>query len=253
MKKPTIIQGNRRILAARLQDLITRFGTSAEAVSLAAGLSTTAVGDILREKVKNPRSRTLNSIAQVLNTDVAYLLGEHNIPPRGSGPTLLLLKKPPRKELFEFTPIAIPVIGIAEVGAFRMRDDQNQKLGMRYALPYQRHPTVRHFALLVRGHMPGIAPQGVAGYALCADFNEVDEPITDEEVYVVERTQGDAYETTLRRAHVNSKGIELARIGAGADEEPIRLAKGAKADDANTVAITGIAYGLFTPFGKTGL
>jgi transcriptional regulator with XRE-family HTH domain len=63
------------ILIARLTDLMMRQDTNPCEVAEKAGLGFTAVYDIVYGRVKQPRSDTLDAIADVLNVSVAYLTG----------------------------------------------------------------------------------------------------------------------------------------------------------------------------------
>ena len=64
------------MLAERIKMRITELETSATDASLAAGLNSNAIGDILRGKTKSPRTQSLYAIASVLHCDVDYLLGK---------------------------------------------------------------------------------------------------------------------------------------------------------------------------------
>ena len=64
------------MLVERIRKRIKELEISATEASLAAGLNSNAIGDILRGKTKSPRTHNLYAIASVLHCDVDYLLGK---------------------------------------------------------------------------------------------------------------------------------------------------------------------------------
>ncbi len=64
------------ILRTRIKELMQKEGLSQKALSLKASLNETAIRDILKDRVKNPRADTLKAIASVLNVSVEYLIEE---------------------------------------------------------------------------------------------------------------------------------------------------------------------------------
>lgn len=77
---------NSATLADRIRARLSATGKSASAVSLEAGLSRSAIRDILNGKAGNPRMDTLLKLAGPLGCSVAYLSG-HSDNPASSGST----------------------------------------------------------------------------------------------------------------------------------------------------------------------
>lgn len=63
-----------------LEALLADRGTNQKNVALAAGLSATAMRDVLKGRSKNPGVETLAALAGVLGVSVAYLIGETDDP-----------------------------------------------------------------------------------------------------------------------------------------------------------------------------
>lgn len=74
-------------LIERLRALMAEAGITPAELNRQAGLSRTAVGEILSGKVRSPKLETLEAIAGVLKVSVAYLIGESDI--RGEELSLL--------------------------------------------------------------------------------------------------------------------------------------------------------------------
>ncbi|GLT08021.1 XRE family transcriptional regulator [Sulfitobacter porphyrae] len=75
-----------QLIADRISALVKERGTNNRAVALAAGMSPTGVRDIVLRKTKNPTLANLVRIAEVLEVDVADIVGEA----RTSRPTVAI-------------------------------------------------------------------------------------------------------------------------------------------------------------------
>lgn len=62
-------------LKQRLRALLERSGKASSRASSEAGLSETAIRDILEDRVRSPKHETLERLARQFNTTVAYLTG----------------------------------------------------------------------------------------------------------------------------------------------------------------------------------
>ena len=74
-------------LIERLQALMEQDGLTPAELNRRAGLSRTAVGDIISGQVRSPKLETLEALAEVLGVTVAYLIGETDA--RGESLSLL--------------------------------------------------------------------------------------------------------------------------------------------------------------------
>ncbi|WP_081780691.1 S24 family peptidase [Sulfitobacter sp. 20_GPM-1509m] len=71
-----------QLIADRIDALVKERGTNNRAVALAAGMSATGVRDIILRKTKNPTLANLVKIAEVLEVDIADIVGaEPKTPP----------------------------------------------------------------------------------------------------------------------------------------------------------------------------
>ena len=66
--------GVSRVNRSRLRELVSEVGPSARAISIAAGLGSTAIRDILSGKSRDPGAATLTMIANALDVDVSALM-----------------------------------------------------------------------------------------------------------------------------------------------------------------------------------
>jgi transcriptional regulator with XRE-family HTH domain len=192
------IQKNYVVLAETLRTILRFRGRSPTGVSEEAGLSLSAVNDILNLRIKNPSLDTLQRIAQVLRVSVAQLIGEGDI---------------------VFAPdirtIRVPIIGYSDGGVFVMPSTKRPKgLPHHYDLRVDSDlPQGKYFAVAVRGHEMDHAkdrPILPGDYAICRDFNETAQPILDGRIYLICRRLPDgSEETTLRRIVARRDGYAL--------------------------------------------
>src|SRR5262245_58925597 len=72
-------QNKQEAMRAALRAILTHRGRSPISVSDEAGVSQSAVNDILNGRIPNPSLETLQSIAAVLQVPVAQIIGEGDI------------------------------------------------------------------------------------------------------------------------------------------------------------------------------
>jgi SOS-response transcriptional repressor LexA len=231
-----------RVIKARIQHRMTAANTNAAATSRLARLGNTAVHDILSGKNKNPSVPMLLAIARALDTTLGYLVGEEEFP--GVDPT--------RSEA-----AAIPIVGIAETGAFRVMaewgPDTDVELPRIFAPRSRLFPKAKHFALEVRGDsMNAARPRPIVEgmYALCVDIIDAELPIESGRVYAVRRTidGGQTYECTIKRAQVFRDRIELVPESTNPAHKTITVARDFDVTHTNEIAAIGLVYGTFNSF-----
>jgi SOS-response transcriptional repressor LexA len=114
---------NVRTLLDRIDQRLATLGLSANAACEAAGLNRDLIRDLRRGRRKSPRVASLKSLADVLQTDVGWLIGDTDVQPLGlpgsSGGTAM-----PGPMIYPTTmhlPADVPVLGTAAAsvaGAF---------------------------------------------------------------------------------------------------------------------------------------
>jgi transcriptional regulator with XRE-family HTH domain len=192
------IKRNYEILAESLHAILRFRRRSPTSVSEQAGLSLSAVNDILNLRIKNPSIDTLQRIAEVLGVSVAQLIGEGDIVISA-----------------DLRILTVKVIGIAQGGVFVMPSAKRPKgLPREIKVPVDCDlPAGSYFALLVRGReMDAAKPKRIepGDYAICRDFNETPQPLLDGRIYAIRRRLPDgSEETSLRRLVQRPRGYAL--------------------------------------------
>jgi SOS-response transcriptional repressor LexA/DNA-binding XRE family transcriptional regulator len=151
---------------------------------------------------------------------------------------------------------SIPVIGVAEAGAFR----EMVEFGDEHELPHiaaprsAQYPLARHLAFEVRGDSMNASKPPIAegAYALCVDVIDAGLTLETGEVYVVRRALngGHGYEWTVKRAKVFRDRIELHPESTNQSHKPVTIPRKHDADTTGEVVAVGWVYGLYTPLGK---
>jgi transcriptional regulator with XRE-family HTH domain len=236
------------ILQRRLRELIVLRGTSALAVSIAAGLSRGAVRDILAGKSDQPRRDTLQRIANVLRVDIAYLLGQSDNPPAHDQPNPVLpLRKSRRGSGSTAASRLVPVIGIAEAGVFRaMPLNAREPIRVLMVVPHHWVPEgarAPNFALEVpKARVIGIDYDAGRGYMVCSPLSEAGAVIHTGQTYAVVRKRADMVETVMRKAVVYADHIDLTAIDNPHDI--VRTGRDLDDDDTKSVYVVGVSCGL---------
>lgn len=240
MAKATIEALDLRLLISRIEERIAAKKSNAKAVSLKAGLGATAAYDIIAKKNKKPSVPVIRAIARALDTTVAYLTGDSNNPEIG--------------EHRELAPI--PVIGIAEAGAFRAMNDfthdaDNRALPTILVPPSRRYPEARRFALEVRGDSMNAAKptpilEGMS--VLCVDLIDAELSIESGRIYAVRQTLdgGQTYECTIKRAHVFRDKIELRPESTNPKHQPLTIPRDYDPESATEMQAIGLVYGVYS-------
>jgi SOS-response transcriptional repressor LexA len=151
---------------------------------------------------------------------------------------------------------SIPVIGVAEAGAFR----EMVEFGDEHELPHiaaprsTQYPLARHLAFEVRGDsMNASKPPIVEGaFALCVDVIDAGLTIESGEIYVVRRAMsgGHGYEWTVKRAKLFRDRIELHPESTNQSHKPVMIPRKQEHVMTGEVVAIGWVYGLYTPLGK---
>lgn len=230
------------ILVQRLRFMIAERGTTAQTISKKAGFNNGMLRDVLAGKVKRPTQERLELIAQILQTDVAYLLGQHddasvkgrNDPVQGYTSTPL----PPRRHGVR----PIRVVGIAEAGSFRSAPLDWQSDTMIDGITNRMLPDARHFALLLRSGSSREMNDS-EGYALCTDAPDL--PVANNKHYVILQSAGGQIEMSVRRATVVGNRVELRDYVDGKDV--LRTGRDLDGDTSKPVAVIGGVYAILKP------
>lgn len=233
---------DRKVFVDRLQALMKLRKTNALAVSREAGLGNTAVSDIINEKNKNPSIPVARAIARVLKCNLAYLVGEQEVPLSGGQ---------------ERTLSPVPIVGVAETGAFRAMpqfdQEHDEDLPQVQAPRSKLFPRARHFALEIRGDSMNAAKpapfvQGM--FALCVDLVDAELEIESGRIYAVRRTLdgGSTFELTIKRARVFRDRVELHPESTNPKHKPITIKRVRDTDMTNEVKAIGLVYGVFNSF-----
>jgi transcriptional regulator with XRE-family HTH domain len=180
-------------LVERLQGLIDARKTNAHAVARKADLAVTYVYDVLNRRNLNPSVQAIQAIAQVLETTLAYLMGESD---HVSGDTRIKVVE------------TMPIISTAESGTYRRPAASNTAYPMIHGPRSQNHPDALHFAVYVNDDALnarlGGAPITVGMIGLCVDMVDAGLIVESGRLYCVRRTldKGKTWETVLRSAQV---------------------------------------------------
>jgi SOS-response transcriptional repressor LexA len=208
----------------------------------------TFVEDILAGRKKSVSSKNLRRLADALDCDSSYLLGDQ-AQPRAA-------KKASARPLAGRQPLSIPVVADAETGAFRQLPELDD-MGMA-ALPQiiaprsASHPRATHFAFRIRGNsMNNAMPPLVEGmYALCVDLASADLLVETGKIYAVRRTLdgGHTYEVTIKRARVHRTQTELLPESTDPSHRPIIVPRDTDLLIGNEIKAIGWVYGAFSSF-----
>ncbi|MBX9824906.1 MAG: LexA family transcriptional regulator [Xanthobacteraceae bacterium] len=237
------------ILQARLRELMQRQQLSHAALSRMAGLGQTAVNDIMSGRNQSPSNKAVEKLADVLGVGVEDLTsrlalsGKAQSSGKAQGSGDERTGKPGAD--------AVPLIGIAEAGAWRMVSplpaDVQESVQPARSRNYK---SFKHFALRVQGDSMNASrpPIGDGQIILCVDMADAGLEITDGRVYVVRRTRdgGQSYEMTVKRAFVFRDRIELRPESTNPAHKPIVVRRGKDEDfDGTRVEAIGLVYGTY--------
>jgi len=207
---------------------------SARALSRQAGLGDTYVNDVLSGKSASPSIPAVQAIAKALDTSIGYLIGETANRDRVAAPHAI---------------VAMPVIGVVEVGAFRkLRANANFPLVERPLS--QSYPDARHFVLKVGDASMGAdskdGPILPGMEVLCVDTADAGLQVESGRIYATRRTLdgGQTYETIIRRAMVFRDRVELIAESGRPEDEKIVIPELAT-DPGQPMFALGFVYGIY--------
>jgi len=242
MQRETTATLDIRIIVTRIQERMKQRGTNPAALSRESHLGSTAVHDIIAGKNKNPSIPVMRAIARALQCDLAYLIGDQDVPSIGAT---------------EIGAAPIPIAGIAETGAFRQMADFDQSehnLPVVHAPRSRAYPRARHFALEVRGDSMNAAkptPIVEGMYVLCVDIISAELMIESGRIYAVRQTRdgGATFECTIKRAKVYRNRVELVPESTNPTHQKIVVPRDTDPTlHTNEVAAIGLVYGLYSSF-----
>ena len=223
------------ILQMRLRELMQRHQLSHAELSRKAGLGQTAVNDIMSGRNQSPSNRAVEKLATALSVSVEYLTRSTASDERPGKGTLG----------------AIPLIGIAEAGAWRSVSAQAADVHESVSPARSRnYRSFNHFALRVQGDSMNASRPPIADgqIILCVDMADAGLEIADGRVYVVRRTRdgGQTYEMTVKRAFVFRDRIELRPESTNPAHQAITVKRGKDEDfDGTRVEAIGLVYGTY--------
>jgi SOS-response transcriptional repressor LexA len=236
------------ILQARLRELMQRQQLSHAALSRMAGLGQTAVNDIMSGRNQSPSNKAVEKLATVLGVSVEDL-SRHQKDRRFALADKARGAADDRVSKAGFD--AVPLIGVAEAGAWRMVSplpaDVQESVSPARSRNYK---SFKHFALRVQGDSMNASrpPIGDGQIILCVDMADAGLEITDGRVYVVRRTRdgGQSYEMTVKRAFVFRDRIELRPESSNPAHRAITIKRGMDEDfDGTRVEAIGLVYGTY--------
>lgn len=238
-QRPAPVVKANPILIQRLKELMTEYGLSGSTLAQMAGTGYTAIYDILSEKSKNPLPEALQSIAQVLKVDVAYLIGASD--------DRVLPTESPR--------LAVPILGVAETGVYRImvsvQTSRMHALRKIDAPPHPHYPHLQHFALEIGADDSMNAAKPVpllrGMVALCVDVTAVaSAPIETGRLYAVRiaNPNGELHETVIRRVVLHPGGYELLAESTQKEFEALFFPGQPTTNPSESVSIFGLIYGL---------
>lgn len=216
----------------RLEQRMAEKGISRYTLSLKAGLGETYLSDLLHGKNTKPSIPALSSICKVLETTVAYLLGETYDDHR----------------VFN----SIPLVGIVESGTLRRLPQGTPRLVTRPKS--EQYPLAKHFSLYVNDSSMAAAreqPILPGMEVLCVDIQDAELEVESGKIYAIRRTRdgGENYETILRRVRVYRDRVELlAESGKPGEDEKIIHKGRLLSDPKQPIFAFGWVYGTFQSF-----
>ncbi|MEH6476697.1 MAG: helix-turn-helix domain-containing protein [Sneathiella sp.] len=181
-------------------------GLKPKTLSRLAGLSPTAVRDILTSKSQNPRADTIAAIADVLGCDAGDLLTDVTKSPS-------LAVRP------------VPIIGAVEAGNWVEAVEWQQSEWLYEPIPDDARMIGRtRFGLVVRGKsMDLVYREG--DIVICTPVYESPEPMESGRRYVIYRHSKAGIEATLKEYFVDKEGKEwlLPKSTDPAHQTPVEL------------------------------
>jgi SOS-response transcriptional repressor LexA len=247
------------ILQARLRELMQHQQLSHAALSRMAGLGQTAVNDIMSGRNQSPSNKAVEKLATVLDVSVEDLTRRGSDrrtrtdepSARSRASSTRDGEWPARASNSGAGVEAVPLIGIAEAGAWRtvspLPADVQESVSPARSRNYK---SFKHFALRVQGDSMNASrpPIGDGQIILCVDMADAGLEITDGRVYVVRRTRdgGQSYEMTVKRAFVFRDRIELRPESTNPAHRAITVKRGMDEDfDGTRVEAIGLVYGTY--------
>lgn len=196
---------NEQIVIDRIRSRLEELGESSFDVSVRIGKHRNFVNDLIVGRKKSFAANLLPELAAALNCDVQWLVGLQDAP-RTAG------------EQYD----TLPVSGTVEAGVWR-KAGKDPAIGTWVPIrPDARYPASQQRVWLVRGSVLGGEMLGDGTAILTVDA--VDQAVifnivSNGDLLVVERKQGDMVERTILTARRDATGIALH--GAGGDAEEV--------------------------------
>ncbi len=232
----------------RIEQRLSATGLSAFAASQRAGLSGDAIRNLRRAARKDPGGGrggisvdTLNALAPVLGTTVAWLLsGEGEAEAEGVSEARIDTKARGM--------VAVPELGLVEAGAYRVVDDFNQAELPTFAMPPdEMFPSARLVAFLVAGDsMNALKPRPIlpGDRVVCVSYEDVAHRVVirDGMTVVVQRTRdgGHTREWSVKQVELYEDRTEFHPRSSNPRHKPIVVTRDVEADDGTQVEIIAL-------------
>lgn len=230
----------------RIEERLRFLRISASAACVAAGLSPDAIRNLQRTakqgKTPNVTLETLHKLAPVLQTTVAWLIGEEgasNAENDNNQDTVHAIR--PRL-------IPVPIVGRAAAGHFYEADEFDQSdLEKLYLPPDEKFPRARQMAFVVDGDsMNDLKPKPLypGDKAICVAYEDVADmvPVIQGMVVVVQRSRdgGHTREWSIKQVEMQAGKTFFQPRSTNARHKPIVVDRDFQAEEGVTVEIIAL-------------
>jgi SOS-response transcriptional repressor LexA len=221
----------------RIRQRLDELKKSPRKASLDAGLSADAIRGIFRNPDSSPSVGTIEKLAAALETTADWLaFGDE-------------------KQVFdvvalEATPsdgqiISIPIVGIAEAGAFREVIEYNDvEPEYLFAERDPDFPRARMFAMKIAGDsMNDAEPPILPGSrVICVDFDETGLPLAEGMLVVIERSrdEGQMLEWSIKEVEIHEDRVEYCPRSTNKGHRPIVVPYNADPEDTRMIRVMGL-------------
>lgn len=219
----------------RIRQRLAELGKTPRKASLEAGMSADAIRGIFRNPDSSPSVETIEKLAAALETTADWLaFGDETRPDTQSEAT------PSDRQI-----ISIPLVGIAEAGAFReVIEYDDAEPEYLFAERDPDFPKARMFAMKVAGDsMNDATPPILPGSrVICVDFDETGLPLADGMLVVIERSkeEGRILEWSVKEVEIYDDRVEYHPRSTNKGHKPIVVPYEADPEDTKTIRVMGL-------------
>jgi SOS-response transcriptional repressor LexA len=237
-------------LAWRIDRRLKALGKKPTPASVEAGLSSSAIRNILDGQSKQGRSDTLNALAPVLETSVEWL--STGLGPETTRPAVDAAPQQAEKVPFsgDLNVNRLYVRRIAEAGNWReYAEFQDEEEPESFIVPMMRNDGRRRFLTKIAGDSMDKLRLFDGDFAVTIDWNDIERPAQDGEVVVVEqlRDGGHIIETTIKQIRIHKDRYELHPRSSNPKHKAIVVRHGDGERDGREVRIIGLVESIYRP------